>query len=112
MRMNHGETLANRFPQTHYEEAIANQLYLEEYAWTGMMQIMTTATKKVLTDAYGISADDFRIDMMYMPMNTVEFQNDLFSEVVTALGSFTMLAVANLGPRVLDALADPDEKRI
>ena len=37
MRMNHGETLANRYPQTHYEESIANQLYLEEYSWTGML---------------------------------------------------------------------------
>ena len=50
--------------------------------------------------------------MMYMPMNTVAFQNDLYSEVVTALGSFAMLAIANLGPRVLDSLADPDEARI
>lgn len=73
---------------------------------------MTTVTAKILTEVYGLAADSFKFEILYMPMDSGEFKNDLYAEVVFSLAAFTMLAIANIGSRFISSLADVDEQRI
>jgi len=71
--MNRGDILSTRLPQTEYEESNQNQLYLEQYAYTGFLQTMTTVTSKLLSKVYGLSEDDFKFELLYMPMDSGTF---------------------------------------
>lgn len=46
---------------------------------------MTTVTAKILTEVYGLAADSFKFEILYMPMDSGEFKNDLYAEVVFSL---------------------------
>ena len=73
---------------------------------------MTTAATRVITDVYDKSADGFDIQLMYMPMNSEEFQNDGFSEVLGTLIPFTCFVIANIGARLIDEAADTHESML
>ena len=49
---------------------------------------------------------------MYMPMNSGEFQNDSFSEVIGALIPITIFAFINLYERVKTGTTGTDEGRV
>ena len=44
--------------------------------------------------------------MMYMPMNTPVFHNDLFAEVVSALAAFTIYAFVLIANKIITETAD------
>jgi len=77
---------------------------LEEYAHTGMLQTMTTVTSKLLTEIYSQKEGSFKFEMMYMPMDSGTFHNDMFAEVVTALLAFSLLSAANIATGVLSTI--------
>ena len=66
-----------------------------------MLQTMTTVTSKLLSEVYQVPADSFKFEMMYMPMDSGTFQNDMFAEILTTLLAFAFLAVASLATRML-----------
>ena len=112
LRMNFGDILSPRLPQTEYEESLQNQIYLAQYAHTGMLQTMTTVTSKLLTEIYSQKEGSFKFEMMYMPMDSGTFHNDMFAEVIAALLAFSLLSAANIATRVLSTMSDPDEQKI
>lgn len=73
---------------------------------------MTTVTSKLLTQVYDLEEGSFKFELMYMPMDSKEFHNDMYAEVVNGLMAFTLLTIANLATRILNSMADPDESRI
>lgn len=93
VRMNFGDVLSTRLPQSEYEESLQNQLYLPQYANSGFLQIMNTATTKLLSDQYGESV---KIQLAYMPMNSEEFRNDGFAETLGALIPLSIYTLINL----------------
>ena len=70
---------------------------------------MTSVTNKVLSEVYG--SDSHSIQMMYMPMNSGEFENDGYSEVVGALIPITIFTMINLYERVKTNTTDTDEEK-
>ena len=64
LRMNFGDVLSPRLPQTEYEDSLQNQLYLEQYAYSGMLQTMTTVTSKLLTQVYDLEEGSFKFELM------------------------------------------------
>ena len=59
---------------------------------------MTSVTNKILSEVYG--SDSHNIQIMYMPMNSEEFENDNYAEIVGALIPITFYALINLFERV------------
>ena len=55
---------------------------------------------------------DFKFEVMYMPMNSGTFYNDMFGEVLTALLAFSFFAAASISTRTLKTMEEPDEERI
>ena len=77
-----------------------------------MLQTFTTAASKILTDVYNVPADSFKFDLMYMPMNSNVFRNDLYAEVCYAVLGFTMLALSKIATRFTSTMEDPNENSI
>jgi hypothetical protein len=50
--------------------------------------------------------------MMYMPMNTGEFYNDLYAEVIGALSVFTVYAFVSIGNRIIADTSDVREIKV
>ena len=50
--------------------------------------------------------------MLYMPMNSGEFENDMFSEVVGALIPLMIFVLINFPERLKMATSDIDEERV
>ena len=109
LRWNYGTILNTRLPQVEYEESSQNQLYLLQYASTGFLQAMTSVTNKILSEVYG--SDSHSIQMLYMPMNSGEFQNDGYSEVIGALIPITIFSFINLYERVKTNTTDTNEDK-
>ena len=94
LRWPYGTLLSPRLPQTHYEESLQNQVYIEQYAKTGFLQAMTTVASKIISQVYGV--DDFKFQLMYMPMDSKSFYNDNFAEVVGSLIPFMIYATMSV----------------
>ena len=77
-----------------------------------MLQTYTTAASKILTDVYSVPADSFKFDLMYMPMNSGMFRNDMYSEVCYAVLGFALLAVVKIVTRVTSTMEEPQEKQL
>ncbi len=67
---------------------------------------MTTVTQKIISKVYEVDESKFDIQMMYMPMNTPIFHNDLFAEVVGALAAFTIYAFVLIANKIIAETAD------
>lgn len=67
---------------------------------------MTTITQKIISKVYEVDESKFDIQMMYMPMNTPVFRNDLFAEVVSALASFTIYAFVIIANKIIATTSD------
>ena len=50
--------------------------------------------------------------MLYMPMNSKEFENDMFSEVVGALIPLMIFVLINFPDRLKIATSDIDEGKV
>ena len=57
---------------------------------------MTTVTSKLLTQVYNMPEDSFKFELMYMPMDSGIFRNDMYAEVVNSLMVFTLMTIANI----------------
>lgn len=73
---------------------------------------MTTVTSKIISEVYGVSKEDYSIQMMYMPMNSKSFENNNFAEVIATLIPFTLYASVKLASRIISEADSTDEKRI
>jgi len=56
---------------------------------------MSTVTSKIISEEYNIS--DFKFELMYMPMNSIEFENDLYAEVCLDVLGFALLIMVKIG---------------
>lgn len=77
---------------------------MEEYSNTGFLQAMTSVTQKIISKVYGVDESKFSFELMYMPMNTGPFYNNLYSEVIGALTTFTVYAFVMLAGRIITDL--------
>jgi len=73
---------------------------------------MTTATQKILTQVYQVDPANFSFELMYMPMDSNVFRNDVYAEVCAVIGAFALYTIIQLGSRVVEGIADPEEQRI
>ena len=71
---------------------------------------MTSVTDKILTEVYGSTSH--RIQMLYMPMNSVEFENDGFAEVVGALIPMSLAILIGFPDRLKLLTSGSDEDKV
>ena len=110
LRWNFGSIWAPRLPQYEYEESSQYQLYLPEFALTGFYQTMTSVTNKILSEVY--DKTDYNFQLMYMPMDSEPFYNDLFAEVLTAVFPAVIYVFINIVHRIMYVTGDPNEEKI
>lgn len=107
--MNFGSIWSTRLPQYEYEESSQNQLYLEEYAYTGFLQIMLSATTRLLTDVYKQKPN---IQFVYMPFDSKPFKNDNFAETLGALIPVAIYTFIGLARRIIAVTAGDNEIKV
>ena len=73
---------------------------------------MTSATDKILSDALNIDSSSYSFQMMYMPLNSSEFYNDAYSEVLAVLFTFTIYCFVNMISNIMPKTGTPDEERV
>ena len=71
---------------------------------------MTSVTDKILTEVYGSTSHS--IQMLYMPMNSVEFENDGFAEVVGALIPMSLAILIGFPDRLKLLTSGSDEDKV
>ena len=59
--------------QQQYETARYNQLYLKQFNETGFLEVMSVATKVLLTQQYGIEKNEKLWNFFFTPMSTGVF---------------------------------------